>query len=113
MVCLLMLPPPAALSFGLGLLTHSSSSIVLQYCDLTCSQDSPFLAQAELDAMDVGDRMKRIQPFWKGLSRHERVQMMTLSVAEVKAHAKIAAKKDAEEADGTTPLESTFLSVAY
>ena len=56
--------------------------------------------------MDVEDRMKRIEPFWKSLSRDERVEMMTLSVKAVKAQAKIVAKRAAEEADGMANYES-------
>lgn len=48
----------------------------------------------------MGDRMKRIEPFWKGLSRQERVEVMTMSVAEVKAQARLVAKRDAQAADG-------------
>ena len=59
-----------------------------------------------MDAMDVGDRMKRIEPLWKGLLRSEHVEMMSLSVKDVKAQAKIVAKKDAEKGDGMVSCDT-------
>ena len=109
--CLLICDPVLAAKRGTA--SHPST----RFCpvmSLTASCPDRFLCllQAELEAMDVGDRMKRIEPFWKGLSRQERVQLMTVSVAEVKAEARRVAKKDAQAADGTVLQQPMLLCVA-
>lgn len=88
---------------------HAKQQLPLQ---LIRADRIQLVLQADLHAMDVDDRMKRIAPFWKGLLQSERVEVMTLSVKDVKAQAKIVAKKDAEKGDGMVFCEITCVTFA-
>ena len=50
--------------------------------------------------MNAVVRAKQIERYWKDMPRHERVQLMTFSIAEVEAQAKLVAMKGPVEANG-------------
>ena len=58
------------------------------------------LLQEQREVMDIGDRIRRIVPFWNGLSGEERLRVMTLSVADAKAQARKCSKDAQKKADG-------------
>ena len=51
-------------------------------------------------AINAVDRAKQIGHYWKDMSRQERVQLMTFSIAEVEAQAKLVAMQGTVEANG-------------
>lgn len=62
------------------------------------------LLQEELEETPIIERIKRVAPFWEGLSQDERVELMTFSVKEVKAQAVLIARKMDKEAYGDALL---------
>ena len=67
-------------SYGDGQAAHSGSSMV--YCGVTSTQEEPREAQ-----LPPQERVQAVRPFWETLTQEQRVELLSLSIDELRAKA--------------------------
>lgn len=72
-----------------------TGKLISRVCSPPCLQDDP--ARDALLQQSPQERVVAVRPLWQGLSRDERVQLLTVSLDELRQYAQLAAARLAKQ----------------